>query len=91
MFDWNKSDSKHCWGLFTFTSIANSEIFARILFSRIALKDISCDVKNSRQMHDLPISVNDSDLAISRGFANIKPSRIYSASLPIIRTTDNSE
>ena len=45
----------------------NSEIFARILFSRIALRHI-CDVKKSRTGHDLPISVNDSDIANSRGF-----------------------
>ena len=36
-----------------------SEIFARILFSRIALKDIFATLKNSRLSHDLPSSVND--------------------------------
>ena len=33
--------------------------FARILFSRIALKDIFSDVKNSQQKQDLAISIND--------------------------------
>ena len=33
-------------------------LFARILFSQIALKNI-CDVKKSRLGHDLPLSVND--------------------------------
>ena len=37
----------------------NSEIFARILFSRIALKRHICDVNNSCLGQDLPISVND--------------------------------
>ena len=37
----------------------NSEIFARILFWRIALKDIFVTVKKSRLMHDLPTLVND--------------------------------
>ena len=37
----------------------NSEIFERILFSQIALKDIFVTLKNSRLRHDLPISVND--------------------------------
>ena len=36
----------------------NSKIFAIILFSRIALKDI-CDFKNSQLRHDLPASVNN--------------------------------
>ena len=36
----------------------NPEIFARILFSRIELKDIF-DAKYSRLGHDLPLSVND--------------------------------
>ena len=36
----------------------NSEIFARILFSRKVLSHI-CDLKNLRLGHDLPISVND--------------------------------
>ena len=36
----------------------NSEIFARILFSRIALKHIFSTLK-IRQGRDLPISVND--------------------------------
>ena len=40
--------------------------FGRILFSPIALKDI-CDVKNSRLRQDLPILINYSDFAISRG------------------------
>ena len=35
-------------------STVNSEIFVIILFSQIALND----VKNLRQGHDLPISVN---------------------------------
>ena len=38
----------------------NPEIFARILFLRIGLKDIFATLKNSRLWHDLPISVNDS-------------------------------
>ena len=37
-----------------FTTV-NSEIFARILFSRIALKDIFIKVKKSRLRHNLPI------------------------------------
>ena len=36
----------------------NSEIFARILFSRISLKDIICVVKNSRLGYGLPTSVD---------------------------------
>ena len=36
----------------------DSTIFARILFSRIALKHFS-DVKNSRLRQDLAISIND--------------------------------
>ena len=36
----------------------NPEIFARILFSRKALRHI-CDAKHSRLGHDLSISVND--------------------------------
>ena len=36
----------------------DSEIFARILFSRIASRHIS-DVKNSRLRQDIPISIND--------------------------------
>ena len=39
-------------------STVDSEIFARILFSGIALKDIS-DVKNLRLKQDLPISINN--------------------------------
>ena len=46
-----------------------SEIFARILFSRITLEDISAKFKNSHLGHDLPTSINDkTDFAISRGF-----------------------
>ena len=45
----------------------NSEIFARIYFREKALSHI-CDVKNSRLEHGLPISVNNSDCAKSRGF-----------------------
>ena len=41
-----------------FACTVNSEIFARILFSRIVLKHIG-DVLNSRPRHDLPNSVND--------------------------------
>ena len=37
----------------------NLEIFARILFSRIALKDIFVTLKDLRLEHDLHISVND--------------------------------
>ena len=37
----------------------NSEIFARILLSQIAFKDIFATLKNSRLEHDLPVSVND--------------------------------
>ena len=36
----------------------NLEIFTRILFLRIALKDI-CDVRSSRFVHDICIPVND--------------------------------
>ena len=36
----------------------DSEIFARILFSRIALRQTS-DVMNSGLRQDLPISIND--------------------------------
>ena len=36
----------------------NSEIFVRILFLQIALKDIFCDVKNSLLGHGLRISIN---------------------------------
>ena len=39
----------------------NSEIFARILFSRIALKDIFAKYKKSRLWHDLPASVKDKE------------------------------
>ena len=45
-----------CKILYSQKSTVNSEFFARILFSRIALKDI-CDVKNSGQGRDLLISV----------------------------------
>ena len=38
----------------------NSEILARILFLRIALKDIFATLKNLQLGHDLPASVNDS-------------------------------
>ena len=38
--------------------------FAGILFSRMALKRHICDVKNSRQRHDLPLSVNDRVISI---------------------------
>ena len=37
----------------------NPEIFARILFSQIALKKYLKQVKYSRLGHDLPISVNN--------------------------------
>ena len=37
----------------------NPEIFARFLFSRIALKDSFCDAKSSRLGHDLHKPVND--------------------------------
>ena len=48
----------------------DSDIFARILFSRIrGIKRHICDVGNSRLGHDLHhTSENDSDFAISRGF-----------------------
>ena len=36
-----------------------SEIFARFLFLRIALKDIFATLQNSRLSHDLRSSVND--------------------------------
>ena len=36
----------------------NPEVFARILFSRIALRHIH-DIQTLRLRHDLPISVND--------------------------------
>ena len=57
----------------------NPEIFARILFSRIALRHI-WDVKNSRQGHDLPISVNDRVISAFREdfiFTKLKPSRKF--------------
>ena len=41
----------------------NPEIFARILFSRIALKDIFCDAKNSRLEHDLHISLSGREIS----------------------------
>ena len=57
----------------------NSEIFARILFSRIALKDMPiCVVENSQLWHDLATSVNDRVISpfregfISRNFAMAK-------------------
>ena len=43
----------------------NSELFVRILLSRISLKRHICHVKNSRFVHDLPTSVNISDFTIS--------------------------
>ena len=46
----------------------NSEIIVRILFSRIALKDIFFYIKIARLGHGLPISENDSRFSISRGF-----------------------
>ena len=49
-------------------STVNPEIFTRILFSGLSLKGILVTVKNWRLGHDLPISVNDSDFPISRGF-----------------------
>ena len=45
----------------------NSEIFARIFFLRIVFKHIFAMLK-SQLGHDLPLSVNNSDFAISRGF-----------------------
>ena len=68
---------------------ADSEIFARILFSRIALKDILVMEKKLRLRQDLPtmyINKRQSDFAISRGlyfhetshsFAKIKSSRTF--------------
>ena len=44
------------------TNTLNSEIFARILFSQIALRHI-CDVKNVRLWHDLPIPLNDKGIS----------------------------
>ena len=44
------------FGLFIFAGTVNSETFARILFSRIALKD---DDKTSLLRHNLATSVND--------------------------------
>ena len=38
-----------------------------IIFANSVKRHI-CDVKNLRLRHDLPISVNDTDFAISRGF-----------------------
>ena len=50
----------------------NSEIFARILFSRIAFRHIF-DAQNSRLRHDLPISVNNRvGLLFREGFASTK-------------------
>ena len=50
----------------------NSEMFARVLFSRIALRHI-CDVKNSRPDHDLPSLVNDREiLTFHEGFIFMK-------------------
>ena len=46
-----------------------SEVFARILFSRIALKAIfKLPRQNSRLGHGLPASINDSDFDISQGY-----------------------
>ena len=58
----------------------NMEIFAGILFSRIAFKDIFVKLKNWRLGHDLPISVNNR--VISRGFyfhVTSQNFRIYSS------------
>ena len=44
----------------------NPEIFARILFSRIALKDILAGAKNSPLVHDLPISVINGVISLFR-------------------------
>ena len=41
------------------SSTVNSEIFARMLFSRIALKDIFATLTIMRPGQDLPIPVND--------------------------------
>ena len=42
----------------------NPEIFARILFSRIALKDLFATLKNLGQGHDFPISVDDRTISL---------------------------
>ena len=42
-----------------FTITVNPEIFARILFSRMALKDILATLKIRNKGHDFPISVKD--------------------------------
>ena len=93
----------HCKNWIAAYARSNSviwEIFARIIFSQIALKDIFAtlkirgDVKNSRQRHDLPSSVNDTvfmpfrgvhfhETSHMRSFAKINPRenfRIYSIS-----------
>ena len=52
-------DSRSVFQLWSYKGITvNSEIFERILFSRIALRQI-CDVQNSRPRDDLHILVND--------------------------------
>ena len=43
---------------FRYVDTVNLEIFARILFSQIALKDIFFYDKNLQIEHDLPILVN---------------------------------
>ena len=73
----------------------NLEIFAIILLSRIALKNIFAGhwgVKKSQLWHDLPLSVNDimispfrkdfhfHETSHMRSFAKIKPSRKFSES-----------
>ena len=67
--------------LLTILDAVNSEIFARILLSRMAFKRHICDVRNSRQRHNLPISVNDRVIGFyfhetsdMRSFAKIKHS-----------------
>ena len=52
--------------MYTFNTV-NSEIFARILFSRIALKGIFATLE-IRDLGMIYISKRQSDFAISRGF-----------------------
>ena len=49
-------------------STVDSEIFARILFSRIALKDILAMLKFATKARFTYINKRKSDFAISRGF-----------------------
>ena len=73
----------------------NPEFFARILFSRIALKD-KFAIENFAIMYDLPLSIIDRVISSfrevlssdMRSFAKIKPSQISEFTVYFIFTND---